>query len=208
MRALLRIPVDEAVTTPREEERAGWMVAAQWGDPAAYECLLVSLVPILRAFVRRRGVDPGSVEDVVQEILLSIHRARHTWRPDRPFDPWMWSIARNASTDALRRQTRDRSRRETLPDSGEDALQARIAGDGSPIDPERILTENELTTELTDALRNLSPTQREAVELLYVEQLSVAEAAARAGVTTTALKVRAHRGSRSLRAALRPKEDT
>lgn len=196
------------MTTSREEERAQWMVAAQRGDTAAYECLLVSLVPVLRAFVRRRGVDPSHVEDVVQEVLLLLHRARHTWQSDRPFDPWMWSIARNASTDALRRQSRERSRSERMPHDGEAAIDVQAGGDGRPIDPERILSENELTPELYDALRALSPTQREAVELLYIEQLSVTDAAARAGVTTTALKVRAHRGSRSLRAALRPKGDT
>lgn len=196
------------MTASREEERAEWMAAAQRGDAAAYECLLVSLIPVLRGFVRRRGVDPAHVEDVVQEILLLIHRARHTWQPDRPFDPWMWSVARNASTDALRRQTRERSRSERMPEDGEEAIHARADGDGRPIDPEQILSASELTPELTDALQALSPTQREAVELLYIEQLSVADAAARAGVTTTALKVRAHRGSRSLRAALRPKGDT
>jgi len=137
-----------------------------------------------------------------------IHRARHTWQPDRPFDPWMWSVARNASTDALRRQTRERSRSERMPEDGEEPIHARADGAGRSIDPEQLLSANELTPELDDALQTLSPTQREAVELLYIEQLSVTDAAARAGVTTTALKVRAHRGSRSLRAALRPKGDT
>ncbi len=181
------------------------MAAAQNGDAAAYGSLLTSLLPVLRAFVRRRGLGESEVEDAVQEILLLIHRARHTWRADRPFDPWMWAIARNASTDALRRQTRERSRRASTPDrsgSQRDALET-LAARGRSSDPEQQLTAQELTPTLVLALARLPAAQRQAVELLYLEQLSVAEAAARAGVSRSALKVRAHRGSRALRAALR-----
>jgi RNA polymerase sigma-70 factor (ECF subfamily) len=148
-------------------------------------------------------VEASEVEDVVQEILLSIHRARHTWRADRPFDPWMWAIARNASTDALRRQRRERARRPApeLSGAGETDVEA-LAGRG-PCDLEAQLGARELTPILAAALSRLPAPQRQAVELLYVEQLSVAEAAARAGVSPSALKVRAHRGSRALRQALR-----
>jgi len=183
------------------------MAAAQRGDRAAYELLLTALLPPLRAFVRRRGVEASEVEDVVQEILLSIHRARHTWRADRPFDPWMWAIARNASTDALRRQARERSRRVSAPGGfNEESTPARaLAGNSS--DPEERLAAAELTPRLAEALARLPASQRQAVELLYVEQLSVVEAAARAGVSPAALKVRAHRGSRALRSALRSQDE-
>ncbi len=185
------------------------MAAAQRGDRAAYELLLTSLLPPLRAFVRRRGVEAGEVEDVVQEILLSIHRGRHTWRADRPFDPWLWAIARNASTDALRRQARERSRRVPAPRSvngGFTPVEA-LAADEPSSDPEALLMAAKLTPRLAEALARLPASQRQAVELLYVEQLSVVEAATRAGVSTVALKVRAHRGSRALRAALRSEDE-
>lgn len=191
-----------------EAERARWMTAAQQGDAGAYERLLTSLLPPLRGFVRRRGVEASEVEDVVQEILLLVHRARHTWRAEQPFDPWLWAIARNASTDALRRQVRARSRRERalaeVRDEGE--LASAFVG-AVPESAEARLVARELTPALAEALARLPAAQREAVELLYVEQLSVAEAAARAGVSPSALKVRAHRGSRALRAALREEGD-
>jgi RNA polymerase sigma-70 factor (ECF subfamily) len=181
------------------------MADAQNGDAAAYESLLTSLLVPLRAFVRRRGVESHEVEDVVQEILLLLHRARHTWRPDRPFDPWMWAIARNASTDALRRQTRERRERDRAPDRLRRAPMATeaLAADSGSSDPEVQLTAHELTPALAEALARLPAAQRQAVDLLYVEQLSVAEAAARAGVSPSALRVRAHRGSRALRNTLR-----
>jgi RNA polymerase sigma factor (sigma-70 family) len=188
--------VDERRKDDTDAERAAWMAAAQKGDAAAYAALLTSLLPVLRAFVRRRGVDASAVEDVVQEVLLLIHRARHTWRSDRPFDPWLWAVARNATTDALRRQVRERVRRERARD------QAASEPATNADDPEAQLAARELTPSLRAALEQLPAAQRQAVELLYVEQVSVAEAAARAGVSPSALKVRAHRGSRALRAAL------
>jgi RNA polymerase sigma-70 factor (ECF subfamily) len=180
------------------------MAAAQRGDSAAYRALLLSLLAPLRTFVQRRGVEASEVEDVVQEILLLLHRARHTWRAERPFGPWFWAIARNAASDALRRQARARSRRAALPEGFEEdsaAIAAFLAEHGVR-DPEQELASREISPRIAAALGALPPAQRQAVELLYLEQLSVAEAAARAGVSATALKVRAHRGARALRAAV------
>jgi RNA polymerase sigma factor (sigma-70 family) len=192
---------------PGEADRAAQMAAAQRGDAAAYASLLTSLLPVLRAFVRGRGVQGSEVEDVVQEIVILIHRARHTWRSDRPFDPWMWAIARNASTDALRRIARERARRDPRDGFADGALagRERDLAHGDP-DPESLLAARELSAPLAEALASLPEAQRQAVELLYVEQLSVAEAATRAGVSASALKVRAHRGSRALRRALRARD--
>jgi RNA polymerase sigma factor (sigma-70 family) len=188
------------------------MAAAQEGDQDAYASLLTSLLPILRAFVARRGVEPAGVEDVVQEILLLIHRARRTWRPERRFDPWMWAIAANATTDALRRQAREWKRRGPSRDASAehdvplDGSDAR--GSDPSSDPELQAIARQMSPSLIAALESLPQAQRQAVELLYVEQLSGAEAAERAGVTLSALKVRAHRGSRALRLKLRRPEES
>lgn len=169
---------------------AEWMAAAQKGDGEAYERLLHSVLPDLRAFVRSRLGDPSSVEDVVQNVLLSIHRARHTYRPERRFAPWLWAIARNAVIDAQRARS-VRLRREVPLDLTDE-----------PAQPERGHQDRPLPARLTRALAELPATQREAVELIHLQGLSVAEAAARAGTTPGALKVRAHRGYRRLRARL------
>jgi RNA polymerase sigma-70 factor (ECF subfamily) len=172
-----------------EEQRwRGWMAAAQDGDADAYERLLRSILPVLRAIVGRRLGDPSSVEDVVQNVLLSIHQARHTYRPERPFGPWMRAIARNAVIDAQRSRTA-RGRREVPIEDREWPAEA--------FDPVEAL--EELSPELTRALEALPPSQREAVELIHVQQLSVAEAAERVGISPGALRVRAHRGYKALR---------
>ena len=45
------------------------------------------------AAIRRQGVPGDRVDDVVQDVLLTIHRARATYDPSRPFLPWLRAIA-------------------------------------------------------------------------------------------------------------------
>ncbi len=174
----------------REARWRGWMVAAQAGDVPCYEKLLRELIPYLGRFVQRRLFDTSAAEDVVQNILVSVHRARHTYRAERRFNPWLHAIARNAIVDYTRIRARRANREVSLesdrvPEPAVDAEEAP-----SP----------QLSPELQRALASLTDPQREAVELIHVHGLSVSEAAKRAGVTKTALKVRAHRGYRALRA--------
>lgn len=181
----------------RERERtwAGLMAAAQEGDADAYDRLLRELLGPLRAFAMSRLGDAASVDDVVQNVLLSIHRARHTYRPERPFGPWLWTIARNAVTDALRARGVRLRREQPI-----DAMQGI---DEPSVEPELPLP---MSPALRAALDGLPPAQRQAVEFLHLFELSVAEAAARAGVTPGALKVRAHRGYKALRVALKDED--
>ena len=87
------------MTTPsREKEWAAWMRAAMTGDAGAYQQFLVSLAPHVRAVARSRcrslGAPEGEVEDIVQEVLLTIHLKRGTWDQSRPIGPWVAAIAR------------------------------------------------------------------------------------------------------------------
>jgi RNA polymerase sigma factor (sigma-70 family) len=87
-----------------ETEWAELFRAANAGDGAAYERFLREVAPVLRGIVRARGRGgpPHSHEDIVQEVLLAIHRKRHTWDPGRPLRPWLYAIARHKVTDAFR----------------------------------------------------------------------------------------------------------
>jgi len=180
----------------RDQRWRAWMIAAQDGDSASYEKLLSELVPHVRRIVQRRLFDAAAVEDVVQNVFVSLHRARHTYRPERPFAPWLQAIARNAVVDAIRERSR-RGRREVSLESG---------GVAEPTARPDVRHGGALAPELQRALEQLPAAQRQAVGLIHLEGLSVAEAAARAGVSRSALKVRAHRGYRALRALLAERE--
>jgi hypothetical protein len=58
--------------------------------------LPVEMLPVVRGFIQRRLRDPALTEDVVQNVFVSIHRFRHTYRAERPLEPWMYAIALNA----------------------------------------------------------------------------------------------------------------
>lgn len=184
------VPSDDG---PEDAERAwsGWMRSAQAGDAEAYRSLLMAVQPRIRAMVHARIRDRAAAEDVVQNALLSIHRGRATYRAERPFGPWMRAIVRNAVIDHFRDRKRRGDREVDVPLDDWPA-----EGDGDAGDRDR------LAPELAAALAALPDAQREAVTLVQIKGLSVAEAALQAGVSPGALKVRAHRGYRAMRAAL------
>jgi len=167
------------------------MIAAQAGDSNAYEALLRDLLPRVRRQVAARVIDPAGREDIVQNVFLSLHRSRHTYRSECSFGAWLAAVVRNASFDWLRSQGR-RALRETRLDALEVPEPSVPAVEHS----------DAISAGLERALAELPASQREAVHLVHVEGLSVAEAAERAGVSRGALKVRAHRGVRALRALL------
>ena len=65
--------------------RSAWMAAAQAGDGAAYQALLRDCIPVIQSIARRRGVAADHVDDVVQDVLLTVHRSRQTYDPGRSF---------------------------------------------------------------------------------------------------------------------------
>jgi Sigma-70 region 2 len=76
-----------------DRRRAAWMVAAQAGDRAAYETLLRDCIPFIKQVARGKGIRPDLIDDVVQETLLTVHRARQTYDPNRSFTAWLRTIA-------------------------------------------------------------------------------------------------------------------
>ena len=168
------------------------MAAAQGGDEEAYHRLLEEILPFVRRQVRSKIAEAADAEDVVQNALISIHRGRHTFRAERPFGPWMRTVVRHSVVDWFRERGR-RARREVAVEAPE--LLASV-------EPVVERDDARLSAPLAKALDELPGKQREAVELIHLHGLSVAEAAVRAGVSPGALKVRAHRGYRALRERL------
>lgn len=168
------------------DDFAGWLHAAQAGDQEAYRRLLEAVQPLLRSYLQRRLRDEEAVADVAQEVLLTMHRVRHTFEPGRAFEPWFYAIARSRFIDHLRR----RRLRGDLEVAGDDLPEA--AAEEPAVGWDHFL----------ELLESLPASQREAFSMLKIEGLSVQEAAERAGVTPSALKVRAHRAYGALRRAL------
>jgi RNA polymerase sigma factor (sigma-70 family) len=179
-----------------DRRRAAWMRAAQDGDRAAYEALLRDCVPLIRDIARGQGVSASYIEDVVQDVLLTVHRVRHTYDPTRPFDAWLGAISRRRAIDALRRTSRHHGRETQEPTSYE-----THADEADP--PDRVFEAKQRARHVRQAIAALPPRQREAVEQLSLADRSLAEAAAVTGRSEGALKVNLHRALNLLRSRLR-----
>jgi RNA polymerase sigma-70 factor (ECF subfamily) len=172
------------------------MRAAQTGDAEAYVELLTRVTPLIRRVVQRRRVFLASddVEDLVQDVLLSIHAVRATYDPARPFIPWLLAIIRNRLADGARRHMRVAAHEIAVDDldvtffAHEANLSEKECGD-----PEA----------LRRVIAALPAGQRQAIELLKLQGLSLKEAAATSGSTVGALKVASHRAMAALKRMLR-----
>jgi RNA polymerase sigma-70 factor (ECF subfamily) len=174
-----------------EDARLGdLMRAAQEGDAVAYLELLHAVAPYVRRIViHRRGfAGPADVDDLVQDILLSLHSVRATYDPRRPFVPWLLAIVRHRLADGARRYTARKTHEVSV-----DVDRAAAEAAGSTSD----------TLALRQAICALPQGQRVAIELIKLQGLSLKEAAAATGSTVGALKVATHRALAALRAILK-----
>lgn len=171
------------------------MQQAQSGDSVAYGRLLSEVSVRMRRLVRRRApwLSPEDVEDLVQDILLSLHQARATWDPSRPFLPWMVAIARARLADNARRYARRAAIDLAVSDLAETFCDI----------PTNSIAETVVNLmSVRKAMRDLTPAERQAVELLRLREMSLNEAAEASGSTVAALKVAIHRAMRKMKATL------
>ena len=171
-----------ATAQARDEELwRGWMTKALAGDRTAYDALLHALGDVIEAYLRSRFGPLPMLEDCVQECLLAVHQARHTYDPRRPFRPWFFTIVRHKTIDMLRRQVKR-----------EDGELPGVEEASPAVDPADQL-------ETGRALDALKPQFREALLLTKLEGLTVPEAADRCGVSESAMKARVNRALKAVR---------
>jgi RNA polymerase sigma-70 factor (ECF subfamily) len=166
------------------------MRRAQDGDAQAYRLLLGSVLPAIRALVRRRVFDEALAEDVVQETMLTLHRVRHTYDPARPMMPWIAAIAATRAIDGLRRQ--GRVQRRELWD--ETVLAMELDPDAA-----RRMEAFAVQDEVESLLARLPARQRQAVEMVKLQQMTLDHAAQATSQSVPALKALLHRAFTRLR---------
>src|SRR5262245_21786578 len=179
--------------------RSAWMAAAQAGDGAAYQALLGDCIPVIKSIARGRGVAADHVDDVVQDVLLTIHRARQTYDLSRSFTAWLCVIADRRAIDLLRRIRRQEFRE----------VHAPLAFEGHAdhdADPAKGLVRADATSIVTRAIASLPARQQEAVQHLVLEERLLADAATLTRRTTGSLKVNLHRALKALRNRIEPWE--
>ncbi len=161
------------------------MVSAQAGDESQYRLLLSELSGVIQRYLKSRIGQLHIVEDCVQESLIAIHRARHTFDPARRFRPWMFAIVRNKTIDMLRRH---RSNQVTSNNEFDTQIQTTSTMDD--------------TVAAGELMGGLSPQYRQAITLTKIIGLSNAEAAGQLSISESAMKVRVHRAIHQLKRLL------
>ena len=160
------------------------MTLYQKGDLAAATALIHSISPRLYRFFVAQSVSRAEADDLLQETWLRIHKVRHTYRPGEPAIAWFYAIARHVRVDHYRKARRTTIRERELDEISEPLAPSRPAGD-----------------ELEALLAPLSSGEREVVEMLKVEGLSLEEVARATSSTVGSVKQKAHRAYKKLREA-------
>jgi RNA polymerase sigma-70 factor (ECF subfamily) len=165
-----------------ENRWSAWLVQAQQGDEAAYGSLLRELGAAIRAYLISRFGHLDILDDCVQECLLAVHQARHTYDGARPIRPWLFAIVRHRTIDLLRQK---KSSERLVPET------PVLTVDGP--DMADTLTRGKL-------LGHLSHNLRDALVLTKFLGYSTRECADHLGVSESVVKIRVHRGIRKLKA--------
>jgi RNA polymerase sigma-70 factor, ECF subfamily len=159
------------------------------GDKRAYEAALGETARLLRPYLARRLTNSGAVEDVLQETLLSIHKARHTYDAQRPFAPWAFAIAQYRLHDHLRNHYSDR-----LYAAGPLEQAENIAAG---------VTESAFSYEsIKEEVERLPEKQAKILHMMHADGYTAREVAAHIGMKESAVKVAAHRAYKVLREKL------
>lgn len=160
------------------------------GDQRAYAELLRKTASLLRPFLSKRLSFSNEVDDLMQEILISIHKARHTYDGQRPYKPWAFAIAKFRLNDYLRAHYSDQLRHALDLDELEESLHEPV-------------TEPEMSYEsISGEVQKLPEKQATILRLMHQDGYTAKEVAEKMGMNESAVKVAAHRAYKVLREKL------
>ena len=157
------------------------------GDQRAYAEILQETSRFLRPYLAKRLSFTSEVDDLLQEILISIHKARHTYDGNRPYKPWVYAIARFRLQDYLRTHYSDHLHHADDLSEMEETLHADV-------------TETAISYEsISGEIWKLPQKQAAILQLMHQEGYTAREVAEKMGMNESAVKVAAHRAYRILR---------
>lgn len=170
------------------EELTQKLLAGLAGDGGAYADFLNTLSPILRYIIRRK-ISITDSEDVLQEVLISIHKARHTYDGQRPLMPWIMAITHFRVMDFLRKAYKDMRYSKVDIDNYADDLQ----------DVTQTIEDDE---SVNDILNGLGHREHKILSLLHIQGYTAKEIGLQMSMKESAVKVAAHRAIKKIREKL------
>ena len=163
------------------------------GDADAFAVLAERYAGGLFGFLFRFVNDPGVADDLVQETLLQVHLAANSFDLNRPFKPWLYTIAANKARDLLRSRARRQERSLNAPGGGDDAGPTLLDSLESAEQPtaERI-EETEQQRQVRDMIALMPENLRLILVLGYYQQLPYAEISQILDIPVGTVKSRLH----------------
>src|SRR3954449_6797498 len=186
----LRAVPSQPVPLPPETSDAELLTRVADRDREAFELLYGRYVRSVFGLALRRLGDRGPAEDAVQEAFRAIWRSASTYRPERgAAGGWLYTVARNAIVDRLRR--------------GGPAADAELPELAS-LDPgpAQQAETSEVAWRVHRALEELQPREREVIELAYWSGMSQSEVAEYLHLPLGTVKTRTRSGLARLASAL------
>jgi RNA polymerase sigma-70 factor, ECF subfamily len=173
------------------------------GDVQAMGPLMERYQHRLYRYLLRLVWQPGTAEDLFQQTWLRVMEKIRTYDPNRNFESWLFTVARNLALDHLRRYQPE-SLDEPLP-SGDTRMDLTAGSGPGALDH---LLAQERFAWLVQALAELPPVFREVLTLRFEEEMKMEEMAVVLGVPLGTVKTRLHRAMKHLRARLENKMET
>ncbi len=172
--------------------RSELMSEAQAGNSESYQTLLSEVCMFLQIYLKKKIFNSSHIDDIIQEILLAIHKSRHTYDPQKSFNSWLLAIAHYKMTDYFRSHLKIKNNEidETIADTSKNSLE--------------ILIDQEYYKQLETELNQLDPRSREVITLLKIKGLKISEVASRLKLSESNVKVIAHRAYEKLANQLDP----
>ena len=186
-------------TQAREEYAL--LLAAKTGDSAAFEILCTQSANTVFHLARRIMRNNEDAEDVMQESFQQAFIHLNRFNGDSRFSTWLSRIAINAALMKLRKTHRQWNvPLDESAETEEPVFRQQIEDQG--LNPEQLCAQKERQRILSQALNELTPGTREAIELRELGERSTEETAQIMGISVTAVKARVFHGRRKLRERL------
>ena len=178
----------------RDDEQLRLVQRLQGGDTAAESELFIRYKnPILWKICRQVKTERDNINDLASEVYLAILEGlrQETFQPEKwaSLDAYIWGVTNNKIRDWFKKEKRDRKIFARQPPSEEIAAAAE----------EFLFEQEDLGRLLRSCLQNLENKYKEALELRYYKELSVAEIGARLGLAPRRVSERLHYALKLLR---------
>jgi RNA polymerase sigma-70 factor, ECF subfamily len=179
-----------------EREAETLLVRLASGDEQALSDLYDGTNRIVYGLALRILGEPSAAEDVTMDVYMQVWRTAGSYEPERgTVLTWLATLVRSRAIDSLRRR---KARRAELEDNVDEVVNLS----DSRFCPELASLEVGRSRIVREAIDQLSPDQREAIELAYFSGLTHTEAAVQLGLPLGTVKTRIRSGMLQLRKIL------